>query len=100
MLDKLYSIIEDRKRLKPHGSYTADLMASGENAILRKIGEETLEVIIAAKEEGQQRLIEESADLIYHLFVLLSYRDLTLDQIKNELALRHEGENDETNTPV
>lgn len=89
MFDELFQIIEDRKREKPAGSYTAHLMDSGENLILRKIGEETLEVLFAAKDEGQQRLIEESADLIYHLWVLLSYKGVGLEQLKSELALRH-----------
>jgi len=91
MFDELFQIIEDRKREKPSGSYTTHLMDSGENLILRKIGEETLEVLFAAKDEGQQRLIEESADLIYHLWVLLSYKGISLQQVKNELALRHKG---------
>jgi len=89
MFDELFQIIEDRKREKPASSYTVHLMDSGENLILRKIGEETLEVLFAAKDEGQQRLIEESADLIYHLWVLLSFKGVTLDQVKSELALRH-----------
>ncbi len=89
MLDELFQIIEDRKKQQPSGSYTARLMASGENKILRKIGEETLEVIFAAKDEGDQRLVEESADLIYHLWVLLSYKGLQLDQVKAELSSRH-----------
>lgn len=89
MLDELFQIIEDRKKQQPSGSYTAQLMASGENKILRKIGEETLEVIFAAKDEGDQRLVEESADLIYHLWVLLSYKGLQLDQVKAELSSRH-----------
>ena len=89
MLDELFTIIEERKILQPDGSYTAQLMMMGENKILRKIGEEALEVIFASKDEGQQRLIEESADIIYHLWVLLSYKGITLDQVKNELSLRH-----------
>ncbi len=89
MFDELFQIIEDRKKDKPTGSYTAQLMDTGENLILRKIGEETLEVIFAAKDEGQQRLIEESADLIYHLWVLLSYKGVSIEQVKKELASRH-----------
>lgn len=89
MLDELFQIIEDRKKQQPSGSYTAQLMASGENKILRKIGEETLEVVFAAKDEGDQRLVEESADLIYHLWVLLSYKGIQLDQVKAELSSRH-----------
>lgn len=89
MFDELFQIIEDRKSEKPAGSYTAHLMDSGENLILRKIGEEALEVLFAAKDEGQQRLIEESADLIYHLWVLLSFKGVNIEQVKSELALRH-----------
>ena len=89
MLDELFEIIEDRKREQPSGSYTAQLMAAGENKILRKISEETLEVVFAVKEEGDHRLVEESADLIYHLWVLLSYQGIQLDQVKAELAARH-----------
>lgn len=90
MFDELYSIIEDRKREQPTGSYTCQLLEGGEDLILRKIGEETLEVIFASKGEGSQRLIEETADLIYHLFVLLSYKGLSLQEIKNELHKRHQ----------
>ena len=89
MLYELFRIIEDRKKEQPEGSYTVKLMNAGVNQILRKIGEETLEVIFAAKDEGDQRLVEESADLIYHLWVLLSYQGIRLDQVKEELAARH-----------
>ena len=91
MFEELFQIIEDRKREKPSGSYTAHLMDSGENLILRKIGEEALEVLFASKDEGHKRLIEESADLIYHLWVLLSYKGITLQSVKDELSLRHKG---------
>ena len=91
MLDELFEIIEGRKKDLPSGSYTAKLMNAGENAILRKIGEESLEIIFASKDEGQQRLIEESADLLYHLWVLLSYKGISLDQVKEELKNRHKG---------
>ena len=91
MLDELFEIIEGRKKDLPSDSYTAKLMNAGENAILRKIGEESLEIIFASKDEGQQRLIEESADLLYHLWVLLSYKGISLDQVKEELENRHKG---------
>ena len=89
MLDKLFGIIEDRKISKPAGSYTHSLFTGGEDLILQKIGEEAIEVIISSKSEGDQRLIEESADLIYHLMVLLSFKGLTLKHIKEELRNRH-----------
>lgn len=90
MLDKLFAIIEERKREMPSGSYTKTLFEGGEDLILRKVGEESLEVILASKSEGAQRLIEESADLIYHLFVLLVHKGLSLNQVKDELNRRHE----------
>lgn len=90
MFDELFKIIEERKYSRPEGSYTRHLLDSGEDLILRKIGEETLEVIFASKSEGEQRLVEESADLIYHLFVLLAYKDIPLESIKDELKQRHQ----------
>lgn len=92
MLRELFNIIEQRKRDRPDGSYTVQLMDTGEDRILRKVNEETFEVILAAKSESDQRLIEESADLIYHLWVLLSFKDIHLDQVEAELAKRHRGD--------
>lgn len=89
MLDELFAIIENRKKQMPSGSYTRSLFEGGEDLILRKVGEESLEVILASKSEGSQRLIEESADLIYHLFVLLAHKGLSLSQVKEELSRRH-----------
>ena len=88
-LDELYQIICDRRDNPTAGSYTVSLLEAGEDEILKKIGEETIEVIIAAKGQGEQRLIEETADLFYHLLVLLAQKDLTPDQIMKELARRH-----------
>jgi len=90
MLDELFEIIEQRKNEMPLGSYTRQLIEGGENLILRKIGEESIEVILASKSESKQRLIEESADLIYHMFVLLASKNLSLQHIKDELFLRHQ----------
>ena len=89
MLDELFDIIQDRKQNLPPDSYTSALLRAGQDRILRKVNEEAFEVIQAASKEGDQRLIEESADLIYHLWVLLASRDLTLAQVKDELAQRH-----------
>jgi phosphoribosyl-ATP pyrophosphohydrolase len=91
MFEELFSIIESRKLDKPSGSYTCQLLEGGEDLILRKIGEETLEVLLASKGEGEQRLVEETADLIYHLFVLLAYKGISLEKIKEELQTRHHG---------
>ena len=89
MLHKLFEIIEDRKANPRAESYTAQLMGSGEDEILKKIGEEAMEVILAAKGQGNQRLIEETSDLIYHTLVLLAARGLTLADVEEELAKRH-----------
>ncbi|MBN2500657.1 MAG: phosphoribosyl-ATP diphosphatase [Anaerolineales bacterium] len=89
MLPKLFALIADRKAKMPPDSYTTSLFSSGEDEILKKVGEEAMEVILAAKGQGQQRLIEETADLFYHLFVMLAHYDLTLADIEAELEKRH-----------
>lgn len=90
MLAELFKVIEARKAAMPEGSYTAELLQQGQAKMLRKVGEEALEVILAAQGEGDQRLIEEIADLFYHTLVLLAGRDLTLDQVEAELRRRHQ----------
>lgn len=87
----LFSIIEARKADMPDGSYTAKLFSRGEDEILKKVGEETMEVILAAKGQGDQRLVEEIADLFYHTLVLLAVRDLKLRDVERELEQRHPG---------
>jgi phosphoribosyl-ATP pyrophosphohydrolase/phosphoribosyl-AMP cyclohydrolase len=87
-MQQLWATIQARKEEMPEDSYTAFLFRSGENEILKKIGEESGEVIIAAKGEGDDRGIYESADLIYHLLVLLAARGLTWEQIETELRQR------------
>jgi phosphoribosyl-ATP pyrophosphohydrolase len=89
MLAELFEIIESRKKVRPQGSYTADLFAAGEDEILKKVGEEAMEVILAAKGQGNQRLIEETADLFYHVLVMLAYKDITLLDVENELGRHH-----------
>jgi len=88
-LDDLFQIIQDRKLNPPESSYTAKLLNSGQDAILKKIGEEAMEVILAAKGQGNQRVIEEIADLYYHSLVLLAARDLDLNAVQAELETRH-----------
>ncbi len=87
-MQQLWTVIQSRKEEMPEGSYTAYLFRTGENEILKKIGEEAVEIIIAAKGEGDDRVIYESADLIYHLLVLLAARGLTWEQVEEELARR------------
>jgi phosphoribosyl-ATP pyrophosphohydrolase len=91
-LADLFSIIEARKAELPEGSYTAKLFSDGEDEILKKVGEETMEVILAAKGQGDQRLIEEIADLFYHTLVLLAAKGLNLGDVEGELELRHRGD--------
>lgn len=90
MLQKLFEIIEDRKTNPTEISYTASLFADGEDRILQKVGEEAVEVIIAAKGQGDQRIIEEVADLFYHTLVLLSAKGLSLNNVEDELRKRHQ----------
>ena len=91
MLDQLFEIIEDRKANPQPDSYTAKLLAAGEDEIVKKIGEEAVEVILAVKGQGDQRVIEEIADLYYHTLVLLSARGLSLADVEAELRERHQG---------
>jgi phosphoribosyl-ATP pyrophosphohydrolase len=87
-LDRLFAIILDRKQNPPPGSYTASLFAAGEDEILKKVGEEAMEVVLAAKGQRDERVIAETADLLYHTLVLLAARGLTLAQVEAELEGR------------
>jgi phosphoribosyl-ATP pyrophosphohydrolase len=89
ILNELYATIIDRKRNPQAGSYTNSLFEAGEDEIVKKVGEEAIEVIVAAKGQTDQRLIEESADLLYHLWVALAWRDVTPEQVMVELERRH-----------
>lgn len=88
ILEKLWATIETRKREMPVGSYTTHLLSTGENEILKKLGEETVEVIVAAKGEGDERVVYEMADLIYHAMVLLVARGQAWQDVEAELARR------------
>jgi phosphoribosyl-ATP pyrophosphohydrolase/phosphoribosyl-AMP cyclohydrolase len=88
-LAELEKIVAERKVNKPEGSYVAGLFAKGLDRILKKIGEEAGEVIIAAKNEDRNELIYESGDLLFHLMVLLAEKDVALSEILSELERRH-----------
>jgi phosphoribosyl-ATP pyrophosphohydrolase/phosphoribosyl-AMP cyclohydrolase len=88
VLQELYAVIEQRKEQRPEGSYTTYLFNSGLDKILKKVGEEATETIVAAKNAESVRLVSETSDLIYHLFVLLVERGITLDEISRELRTR------------
>ena len=88
VLDTLFATILDRQANPRPGSYTAQLLGAGEDEILKKVGEEAMEVILAAKGQGDDRLISEVADLFYHVLVLLAARGLTLAEVEVELVRR------------
>lgn len=88
VIQELFSTILSRRDASPESSYTASLFAAGEDEIVKKVGEEAIEVILAAKGQGNQRVIEEVADLTYHLLVLLASRGLTPSDIETELQKR------------
>lgn len=89
-LGELFSVIEDRKETLPEGSYTASLFTheKGENAVLEKLGEECTELVLAAKDDDRQGIAHESADIVYHLLVLLSMHDMQLEDLLGELERR------------
>ncbi|MDK2981505.1 MAG: phosphoribosyl-AMP cyclohydrolase / phosphoribosyl-ATP pyrophosphohydrolase [Chloroflexota bacterium] len=89
MLNRLYEIIEDRKQNPAEGSYTNRLLNEGYERVAQKVGEEAVEVVIAGALQGRERTISESADLIYHLFVLLVQQDIRLEEVEGELERRH-----------
>jgi len=88
VLQNLYALIESRKRERPEGSYTTYLFDQGLDKILKKVGEESAETIIAAKNDNRDALVKESSDLLYHLVVLLVERGLSLGEVRDELVSR------------
>jgi phosphoribosyl-ATP pyrophosphohydrolase len=88
-LTELFELVRGRRESAPPGSYTARLFAAGEDEIIKKVGEEAVEVILAAKGQGDARLLSELADLYYHSLVLLAYRGLSLADVEAELTRRH-----------
>ena len=91
LLDQLYELIESRERERPTGSYTSYLFEEGLDKILKKVGEESAETIIAAKNDDDARVAAETADLVYHLLVMLVARGVSLTDIAEELGRRRKG---------
>lgn len=87
-LEQLAKVLESRKREMPEGSYSAKLFARGTDRILKKIGEESTEVILAAKGEGRERLVSEVADLLFHVTALLVNERIPLSEVGSELRGR------------
>ncbi|MDR0268899.1 bifunctional phosphoribosyl-AMP cyclohydrolase/phosphoribosyl-ATP diphosphatase HisIE [Paenibacillus sp.] len=90
VLEELEQIIAEREKERPEGAYTTYLFDKGVDKILKKVGEETAETIIAAKNKDNAELRLEVSDLLYHLLVLLQERKLPLDDVMSELERRHE----------
>ena len=88
-LDGLYALLEDRKAERPEGSYTSYLFDKGLDKILKKVGEECTEVIIAGKAEDRRETVYEIADLCYHVLVLMVLMGIPLGEVRGELASRH-----------
>ena len=88
VIEQLSATIESRKTANPDSSYVAKLFHKGADSILKKIGEEATEVVIAAKDENREQIVYESADLLFHLMVMLAQYDLTLADVADELARR------------
>jgi len=91
ILGSLRRVIAERARSRPEGSYTAGLLAKGLDHSLKKVGEEATEVVLAAKGESDERLAEESADLVFHLLVVLQQRGVALERVF-EVLRRRRGE--------
>ena len=91
-LTELQDFIDKRKSEMPEGSYTTKLFKEGVNKISQKVGEEALETVIEATNGTNEHLVYEASDLLYHLIVLLSHKDLRIEDVANELHRRHDPE--------
>ncbi len=88
VLEELYQTIIDRKENPKEGSYTCQLFSRGKDEILKKMGEEAIEVLIAAKSDDRYHTIYELADLFYHTFVMMVEQGISLDDLYKELESR------------
>lgn len=88
-MDGLYELLEGRKKDMPEGSYTTYLFQKGIDKILKKVGEESTEVIIAGKEGDKKETIYEIADLAYHIMVMMVEMGISVEDVRKELASRH-----------
>ena len=87
-LEELYTIIETRIESRKKNSYVSRLFESGTDQILKKVGEEAIEVVIAGKNKNRQEIISESADLLFHVLILLCEKKIQLKDIYDELEAR------------
>jgi phosphoribosyl-ATP pyrophosphohydrolase/phosphoribosyl-ATP pyrophosphohydrolase/phosphoribosyl-AMP cyclohydrolase len=88
-LETLIKIIRDRKLNPSENSYTSKLLSGGENKIIKKLGEENAEFILAFLKESDERVISEAADYLYHLLVALEYKNISFEKVIKELENRH-----------
>lgn len=90
VFDELFAVIESRREDQPSGSYTASLLGAdrSEDVVLEKVGEETVELVLAAKTGEDDRIVEECADVFYHVLVLLAAYDVPLDDVRAALRDR------------
>ena len=89
ILERLFRLIESRKGGDPAASYTAKLLADGKGRAAKKLGEEATETVIAAMAGTPSELVRESADLLYHLLVLLAAKEVKLEEVEAKLRERH-----------
>jgi len=89
IIRRIVEVLEDRRRNPQQGSYTNYLFDSGIDKILKKVGEESAEIIIAAKNPDKNELIYEISDLVYHVLVLMNQRQVSVEEIQKELENRH-----------
>ena len=88
ILEELYEIVNNRKNSEEEGSYTKYLLEKGTDKILKKVGEECTEVIIAAKGNDKDEVINEICDLAYHVLVLMVDKNIDMEEVENELIAR------------
>jgi phosphoribosyl-ATP pyrophosphohydrolase len=90
VLDELFAVIEQRKKQLPEDSYTASLFTHerGQNAALEKVGEESTEFVLAATDGTREELAHEAADIVYHVLVVLAMHDMSIEDLRAELAER------------
>ena len=90
-LNQLSELIKDRKKNLPVNSYTTKLFKEGASRIIQKVGEEAIETVIAAKNRDKNEIVNETADLIYHLLVMFAEQEIEFEEVVNKLVERHSG---------
>ncbi|MHA1606530.1 MAG: bifunctional phosphoribosyl-AMP cyclohydrolase/phosphoribosyl-ATP diphosphatase HisIE [Candidatus Freyarchaeota archaeon] len=90
ILDEIFNVIMDRMEKPRKGSYVSNLTGKGLNAVLQKVGEEAVELIIAAKDGGRREVVSEAADLLFHVLVLLAKKGVKISEVYEELRKRRE----------